>query len=566
MNPPSDAARMSRRSATIFGGILIVGAVLRGYWAIRHGEVFDGNACAYARIALNLVTHLKYAGLYEGPELVYPPLFPILLALGSLFTGSVAGAARLVPFLSGVLLVPLVFALARLVSGVRVALITATLVALHPVLIDLSGTPVSDGPYLFLMVVGLYLGLRSLESGRRAHTVWCGVVFGLAYLTRPEALLSALAILGAGLATDMRKPAFVRHFGRRALYLAVPIVALMTPYAAYVSANVGTFRLEGKETINYAFGRRLNLGMAPFQATHEIRPDLGEEGPLISPNHFVAKNRQLPSVRELVDHWIISAQRNKAPLVHELLVLPTFGSFLGIGLVALGLFRRPWTRRRAQYESVLITVGLGHLVLILGLHLVSFRYLLPLIPLSLIWVSQGIDGAALWAMGVARRVGSVPRLRVRWVGTGARCALVLAILLLAVVGTRRGALQDEGPESLLVRDVGTWLGNYRPGPKRIMTLDALIPYYSGGTYLPLPYAGASLALEYVHRKRPDFIVLIGNGRPLAPYLQQWEDHGIPDRAARLIYRTGRDAAADVLIYEWADPAPVLGRVGEVGPR
>ena len=145
--------------------------------------------------------------------------------------------------------------------------------------------------------------------------------------------------------------------------------------------------------------------------------------------------------------------------------------------------------------------------------------------------------------------------RVHWAANSIRGVLIVAVLLLAVWGTRWGSLQEEDPETLAVRDVGTWLGAYRPGPKRIMTVDALIPYYSGGTYLPLPYAEAPLALEYVRQQRPDFIALIGAKRPLAPYLEQWGETGIPDPAARLIYRSGRGSPVDVAIYEWAGARP-----------
>ncbi|HWO91902.1 MAG TPA: hypothetical protein VNP53_08030, partial [Methylomirabilota bacterium] len=109
-------------STVMFSAILVAAVALRGYWAIHHGSVLEGNGCEYARIAENLVKHGAYVGLSGEPELMFPPLYPILLALGSLIAGSVDGATRLVPFLAGVLLVPAVFALARLLYGPRVAL------------------------------------------------------------------------------------------------------------------------------------------------------------------------------------------------------------------------------------------------------------------------------------------------------------------------------------------------------------------------------------------------------------------------------------------------------------
>jgi 4-amino-4-deoxy-L-arabinose transferase-like glycosyltransferase len=163
-DPPLFGRRLRTPSATLALGILVAAVVLRAYWAVHYGTVLLG--CEYVRIAENLLTNRTYVGLGEGPELMFPPFFPVLLTLGSFLAGSVEGAARLIPVLAGVLLVPVAFALARLVYGLRVALGVAALTALHPVLIDLSSTTESETVYLPLMLAGFYWGLRALDSGR----------------------------------------------------------------------------------------------------------------------------------------------------------------------------------------------------------------------------------------------------------------------------------------------------------------------------------------------------------------------------------------------------------------
>jgi hypothetical protein len=109
---------------------------------------------------------------------------------------------------------------------------------------------------------------------------------------------------------------------------------------------------------------------------------------------------------------------------------------------------------------------------------------------------------------------------------------------------RWGPLQDGSPA---LKDLGTWLDEYQPGPKRVMTVHPEIAYYAGGTFLPLPYANGSLAVRYVHRKEPDFIVLVRGDRDFSPYLAQWWEEGIPDPAAQLISRAG---SPDLAIYKW----------------
>jgi len=536
-------------SAALVLALCIVSVVLRVYWVVHHSTVLDENGSEYARIAENLLRHGTYRGLFEGPELMFPPLFPVLLALGSLFTGSVDSAARLIPLLAGVLLVPTAFALARLMYGLRVALGVAALTALHPVLIDLSSTAYSEGIYLLLMFAGLYWALRALDSGNRTHTVFCGTLFGLAYLTRPEALVYPVVVLAAMLSKDLRS-GLASRCAVRALCLFVPIAVVAAPYVAYLSIQTGGLRFEGKGIMNYTIGERRNVGIPYHEAALGIGPNLSEDGPQLSPNRFIATAHQVPSIRQVAKYWAQSARRNKTT-VWDLLLAPQFGSILAIALIALGLFRRPWRGRRAVQEGVLIGVVLGHLFLLLGLHGVLFRYFFPILAIWLLWVAKGIEEAAQWGVGTARRALGLCRSPARWADIGIRCLLIAILLLQALWGMRWGPLEDQGPKTVLLKEVGTWLAHYRPGSKRVMTLRPQIAYYSGGMLLLMPAAAAPLVLRYVHLKHPDFIVLLEDYGSIATYLKQWLDEGIPDEAATLIYRAG-SSHEGVAIYEWRE--------------
>src|SRR5690242_16678852 len=233
--PVAASGRRFRGGATVLVAILLVALAVRGYWVFRGNPVLDGNGCEYARIVQNLLRDRAYVGLFEGPELMFPPLFPFLLAAGARIAGSLDLSFRVVPLLAGLLLVPAVFALTRLVYGVRVALGAAALVALHPLLVDLSSAVLSESVFLLLMVAGLYWGLRSIESGAAGHLLVCGTLFGLAYLTRPEAVLYAVVVLVAGSLRDLKHRVAVRHLARRAVCLLAPVAVLAAPYAAFLS-------------------------------------------------------------------------------------------------------------------------------------------------------------------------------------------------------------------------------------------------------------------------------------------------------------------------------------------
>src|SRR5262245_40892383 len=119
--------------------ILLLAIFVRLYWAQTEVRVLQGEEPEYTRLAENLLKRHAYVGLFEGPQLMYPPLLPALVAAGSVLTGDWETAGHPVTFVAGVALVLAVFALAQLLYGSCVALIAAALTACYPVLIALSG-------------------------------------------------------------------------------------------------------------------------------------------------------------------------------------------------------------------------------------------------------------------------------------------------------------------------------------------------------------------------------------------------------------------------------------------
>ena len=72
--PRPRARAMGLSSKVLLLGIFGAAVVLRGYWVVHHSAVLEENACEYARIAENLLKRGTYVGLFEGSELMFPPL------------------------------------------------------------------------------------------------------------------------------------------------------------------------------------------------------------------------------------------------------------------------------------------------------------------------------------------------------------------------------------------------------------------------------------------------------------------------------------------------------------
>jgi hypothetical protein len=319
----------------------------------------------------------------------------------------------------------------------------------------------------------------------------------------------------------------------------------------YLSSETGRICIEGKGVMNYAIGERRNSGIERPEAVLGLGPDLTEAGPQISPNAFIARNAYELHGGEVARYWVEAASRNRSKLT-ALFLSPRFGSILVLALVVMGLFRRAWDHRRALSEIVLIGVVLGHLFVLLGLHDVLPRYLMPLMPLIVIWASKGIDEVASWAVSTARRNRILWRCSTSPLHLAVRGALTVGIVVLALWGMRTGPFVTQGPYEMALKKAGIWLANHRPGPKRVMTHRPQVPYYSSGKFLPMPIAGEPEFLRYVHRKHPDFIVLTDYDERFWPWFEDWLTEGIPDPAATLVYSVGNETEGRVEVFEWND--------------
>ena len=132
----------------------------------------ESEGAEYARIAENLRKGVGYVGIVTpGPELMFPPLFPLLISGVSFFTGSYVRAGRLVSLILGTLLPLPAFGIASRLFNRRVGFVAAVLVMLHPLLINLSFTVLTEGPYATLLLSTVYLVLRALD--RPSIRSWC---------------------------------------------------------------------------------------------------------------------------------------------------------------------------------------------------------------------------------------------------------------------------------------------------------------------------------------------------------------------------------------------------------
>jgi 4-amino-4-deoxy-L-arabinose transferase-like glycosyltransferase len=500
---------------------------------LHPGAPIDMDGAEYARVAENLRHGQGLVGLRGSPMLLFPPLYSLLIAAASIVTPSYQAAGLLVSIVAGSALVFPVYGIAVQLYGQRAALYAALLAATLPFLVEFSAAVISEELFAVVTLGGIFYTLRAMRDARFADAALAGLCLSFGYLTRPEGILFGGIAFGAlfvaAVFARMQRPA--RLLG--VLLFAATLVLAAMPYLLWAAHVSGHFALERKTAINYAIGTRLARGMTYEQAANEITPDLQEIGPEISPRYNSASYVVPPTIGQQV-RFAVAATRAHALTMLRLLVARPAGSIVLVTLAIVGLCGGTWTRRRAGGEMLLAACFIANAMALASVWQYWPRYGAFFLPFSVIWAGHGIE---------------LVRSRVNLFGRMTGATIAGALLAIVFASAYVNALASVVPNS--EREAGEWLRTQGGLPHAIvMETTDLTAYYSENIWRPLPYAGSQLALRYIAKIRPQYIVVTAADQSTRPYLEQWRAHGIPSREAVPVLHLHPGTSDELILYRW----------------
>ena len=259
------------RSWVLLSLIVAAGFAVRvGALAYWQTGAIENEGAEYTRLAENLRNGAGFVGIaMPGTQLLFNPLFPLLIAAASFVTRNYEWAARLVSLVLGALLPLPVFGIASRLFNRRVELIAALLTVLHPLLVNLSFTALSEGPYITLLLSAVYVGVRALNHSSTKMWSLVGAAFGLAYLLRAEAV--ALLLIAVVFAFTATKGGTAVKCKRAVAAIGVFLV-LALPEVILIYRSTGKVLLEGKSTLFFALGTRILSAEKSLEVDHKL-PD-----------------------------------------------------------------------------------------------------------------------------------------------------------------------------------------------------------------------------------------------------------------------------------------------------
>ncbi len=132
---------------------------------------------------------------YGKPYFEHPHFFFWLLGISIKLLGPTTLAALLPTLLSGLLLVVLVYALARMIYDHQAGILAVTSLALTPLFIKVTRNPMIECVLMLMITLTLFFSLRSIYTKRVLWTVLTGIALGLAFLTKGPPALLAVGVL-----------------------------------------------------------------------------------------------------------------------------------------------------------------------------------------------------------------------------------------------------------------------------------------------------------------------------------------------------------------------------------
>jgi len=520
----------------------ILALILRLIWIFHWPVSIESEGVYYARIAENLLSGRGFVGAREaGTQLLYPPLYPGLIAAVTTIFHNSELAGRLVSAVCGSFWVVPVMFITRSAFDEVAGVIAGIIASVGPPLVAISGTVQSEPVYLLFQAVGIFYVLQLWPNFSNRASYLAGICFGIAYLARPEA---AIYILLTTLFIFLTACRGLRWKNAARLVLAFSLTIL--PYVTWLSIQTGSLRLEAKSVSNYIEATGWAAHLPPGQIFFAVDKQLNDVGLSNQSDLAMIQKTKMSTGKAL---WLAAhgASVNVSRLFSMILESRLFGGSIFVLLLGIGVISA------AQNKTVLIRRGFllagcfASVLPLFSLHDFHDRFVFPFLTMLLPFAAGGVTHTyrSIKSLIAAASGDGYPR---KFVST-ASAAAIAGLLMLAYLGMEAHAMLhlDKDvrlPEQDITvqrgdafpKTIGLEIRNFQVKNALVMDGTPAIGYYAGASDWPLPYCDGETALRYIQKKNPDFIVLETSRIEVFPYLENWLEKGIPDARTQLVYQ------------------------------
>jgi 4-amino-4-deoxy-L-arabinose transferase-like glycosyltransferase len=453
-------------------------------------DAMPNDATAYLDAGRNLWEGKGF--LRDGAhELHFPPLTSLMVGGLWKLLGDPHTALVVLTVITGTLALLPMAAIARRLegdtAGLAAAGIGAGAGAFAAVPTNSGGG--SEGLYLTLFLTALcaaiaYAGGTAAKRKRTAGLA--GVAAGLAYLTRPEAILLAGGLFCLLLIADLRTGGRGR-LGLGALAFLIPFCLFALPYLNYLHAQTGNWELTGKaRDVSIAAWRALAEGNR--QSRDAVLYKLDKTG-----FRFPTGRTSLARLAARNPEQFAAIVGINASTVTKLFVLPEdyrrslpVWPLVPVPLVAMAIWAAARNRRNPGLPFLLL--GAAVPVFTVLAFIAMPRYLIP--TAGVVAVLAGVGVAQI---SVARRKLALAAL-----------AVLLVYPLVAGIGDRGGIFDRREPVEH--RIAAQWIRDNSKPSDRIISRSMVVRFYAERPTVPIPFAALPEVVRFARHHGIRYIV------------------------------------------------------------
>jgi 4-amino-4-deoxy-L-arabinose transferase-like glycosyltransferase len=442
--------------------------------------------------------------LYGVLDTYWAPLYPILIGIASFFIDSPIVPAILVSLLASSLTVPLTYIFVLQSYGPREAVVAGMIALFFPHFINSVVGVGSENVFVALMLGVLVVSWNALLTGSIVRYLAAGLLLGLAYLTRPEAIGYSLYFVFVFIAVDLwRRRPFLKGSLPRAAVFLLGFILLAAPYLMYLRGETGRWTVSGKAEIN-TLAAQIEDGAAGM-----------EHGPTTQQAKEFAKYFLLN---------LIEVQK-MFPVLFPLLLWPFIG---------LGLFTGAWERPRVERELFLISFCL---VTIVGYAaaVVQLRYFYVLLPVLMGWAACGIVGFAGWFRDTAFRSIAEKPDPLKPGHLAVLTTFLIFIYVLPLNFYMRSVDRRWETSGYEERDAGLWLKQHSVGEPFVFSASRRPVFYAEGKQLAPKTVDMAQIRNETKQEGVQYIVTSERSLKRNPFLAGFDEVLKSDPDYQLIY-------------------------------
>ena len=522
-------------------------------------------------IKFDEVNYLKLAasgslkGLSHVLHPYWSPFYPLVVALFSKILPNFELAGRMVSVLCGSLVLVPVYLFAKTYLGRRTAVYSVILLGLHPSFAFFSTRAQTEPLYTLIVTVGIFLGWFVLLNRSYFLALLLGIIFGVAYLTKPEGVGFLIVFIGVLLVLvlySLIAKKKITQWVLLMLIVSVGFVVVASPYLFYLHKTTGEWTISAKGKANQQF---------EAHATGLVKTDV--------PNPFRSlseDNKQVPIDQIYHIGSFLQAERQQgkptikiSPFVIVRKYVENFYKVVAYGinhaltsliliLMIIGLFGRVWDKKRALRELYLLSYIVFFWLIVIPLFHINDRYFLPLLPLSFIWVAQGVDLSIQWFEKTFLNLLNKDEIRIS-VQKIAQLAVVLIVFIglyapeLGKIIVRNPWASDYWADPVEQKIAGKWLKEHTDKTPIIMSRGHTVDFYAGNYNIAesvtIPKNELSRILTYARYRGVDYLVLNERYKESYPQLASLlEDEKVPE-GLKLVYKNEIKPGLKTVIFK-----------------